>query len=185
MIEKRKTAKKETAGSAVDSVERQKVEKELQKSEAALSTIFNIVGTGIIVIDGETLRILEINQTATDIMGRTREKIVGQICHSFICPAEVGKCPIKDLGQSIDNSERKIICADGQRKDILKNVSPFIYKGRKCYLESFIDITERKLAEEALRESDLRFKELFNHMNSGVAVYEAVDTGGGFYIQGF
>ena len=163
MIEKRKTAKKETAGSSVDSVERQKVEKELQKSEAALSTIFNIVGTGIIVIDGETLRILEINQTATDIMGRTREKIVGQICHSFICPAEVGKCPIKDLGQSIDNSARKIICADGQRKDILKNVSPFIYKGRKCYLESFIDITDRKRAEEEQKKSEERLREVLEN----------------------
>ena len=127
-------------------------------SEAALSAIFNIVGTGILVIDSETQTILEVNQTAAEMVGRTKEKIVEQICHSFICPAEAGKCPIKDLGQSIDNSERKIICADGQRRDILKNVSPLIIKGRKCYLEIFIDITERRMVEEALKKSEERYR---------------------------
>jgi len=47
------------------------------------------------------------------------------------------------------------------------------------------DITERKRAEEAMRISDTRFRELFNRMSSGVAVYEAIDNGGDFIFRDF
>jgi len=47
------------------------------------------------------------------------------------------------------------------------------------------DITDRKQAEEAVRVSEVRFRELFNHMSSGVAVYEAVDNGGDFIFRDF
>ncbi len=47
------------------------------------------------------------------------------------------------------------------------------------------DITENKLAEEALKESETRFKELFQNMSSGVAVYEAINNGDDFIIKDF
>ncbi len=47
------------------------------------------------------------------------------------------------------------------------------------------DITERKRAEKALRESELRFKELFENMSSGVAVYEVKGDGKDFIIKNF
>jgi len=42
-----------------------------------------------------------------------------------------------------------------------------------------------KRAEAALRESQARYKELFDHMSSGVAVYEAVDGGDDFVFKDF
>jgi len=48
-----------------------------------------------------------------------------------------------------------------------------------------VDITERKKAEESLRESETRFRELFNNMSSGVAIYEAVDDGSDFVFRDF
>jgi len=44
---------------------------------------------------------------------------------------------------------------------------------------------ECKRAEEALRESEERYHELFNNMTSGVAVYEAKDNGNTFIIKEF
>ncbi|MGB7581191.1 MAG: PAS domain-containing protein [Sedimentisphaerales bacterium] len=48
-----------------------------------------------------------------------------------------------------------------------------------------VDITEQKKAEESLKESETRFRELFNNMSSGVAVYEAVEDGSDFIIRDF
>ncbi|MDD5397963.1 MAG: diguanylate cyclase [Dehalococcoidia bacterium] len=134
-----------------------------QDSEAVMAAMFNIVGTGILLIDSDTQAILEINKTAAAVIGRGRESVIGKVCHSFVCPAEAGKCPVKDLGQTLDNSEYKIICADGRQRDVLRTVAPLIIKGRPCYLESFIDITERIQSEEALRQSESKFRFLANN----------------------
>ncbi|MDD4997462.1 MAG: PAS domain S-box protein [Syntrophales bacterium] len=47
------------------------------------------------------------------------------------------------------------------------------------------DITDRNYMEKALRESESRFYNLFQQMNSGVAIYEAVDGGKDFIFRDF
>ncbi len=125
----------------------------LRESETKLQAIFNTVGTGILIIDKDTQVIIEVNQTAIDMIGLPKGLIIGQICNSLVCPAQAGKCPVKDLGQSVDHSERKLIHADGHLIDIVKTVHSIKIKGRDCYLESFIDISDLKRAEAALRRA--------------------------------
>jgi PAS domain S-box-containing protein len=50
---------------------------------------------------------------------------------------------------------------------------------------TYTDVTERKITEESLRDSEVRFREMFNHMPSGVAVYEATDDGEDFVFKDF
>ena len=45
------------------------------------------------------------------------------------------------------------------------------------------EITEHKQTEESLRKSETKFRELFNNMSSGVAVYEAIEDGEAFIIK--
>lgn len=45
------------------------------------------------------------------------------------------------------------------------------------------DITERKRVEEALRESEDRFRELFGNMSSAVAIYDAIGDGEDFIFK--
>jgi PAS domain S-box-containing protein len=48
------------------------------------------------------------------------------------------------------------------------------------YIGHCLDITKRKQDEEALRESEERFQQLFDNMSDGVAVYRAVEEGRDF-----
>ncbi len=48
-----------------------------------------------------------------------------------------------------------------------------------------IDITERKKTEKALTESETRYRELFDNINSGVAVYDVIDNGKDFIFKDF
>jgi adenylate cyclase len=82
-------------------VERRRVEDALRENETKLQTILDSVFTGIIVIDIETHLIVDVNPLACNTIGETKEKIIGSICHSYICPAEKGKCPVTDLGQEL------------------------------------------------------------------------------------
>jgi PAS domain S-box-containing protein len=115
-----------------------------------LRTILNAVQTGILMINAENHRIVYANPAAFQIVGYPKEQVIGAVCHSFICPAEVGKCPITDLGQCVDNSERVVLDAHGERVPVLKTVVPTITEGRKYLIESFLDIRERKKSEQRL-----------------------------------
>jgi len=138
-----------------DVTERKRLQETLQESEGYLKTIFDTVQTGIMIVDAESRRVLEVNPMAAKMFGAPPEDIVGNRCHRFVCPAEETCCPVMDLQQRVDNSERFLIMANGGSRPIIKTVTPVILKGRPCLLEGFVDISDQKRMEREL----LRAKE--------------------------
>ena len=124
-----------------DISDRKKQENALRESELQLKTIFDTVQAGIIVIDAKTHLITAANAAALAMMGRSEDNVINKICHDNICPAELGKCPITDLGGHVDNSERVLLNASGKEIPILKTVKPFTANNTRYLLESFVDIS--------------------------------------------
>jgi|GEM_PF-590620 len=147
-------------GAIIDLTERKIAEDALRESEGKLKVILESVQAGIVIIDPELHVIVDANTVAVNMIGAPKENIIGSVCHRYICPAEKGQCPITDLGQSIDKAERILITAEGENRPIIKTVVTVMLGGRKHLLESFIDITERKRAEEALKESEVKYRSL-------------------------
>jgi PAS domain S-box-containing protein len=131
---------------------RRYTEAALRRSEEMLRAVFESVNAGIMIIDPRKHVIVDANPLALKMIGGTRDQVVGSICHHFVCPSDKGHCPITDLGQHVDNSERKLLGIDGKATSILKSVTT-ILNGEEYLLESFIDITERKRMEEELLKS--------------------------------
>jgi len=132
--------------------ERERMEVALRESENYLRNIWDSAQVGITLINAERHMIADVNPAALEMFGTTREQIIGSICHGYICPAEQGKCPITDLKQEVDKSERVLLKSDGSPIPIVKSVVPLILKGHPYLLESFINITERKRVEQQLAE---------------------------------
>jgi PAS domain S-box-containing protein len=133
--------------------ERRKSEEARRESEERLKAILNTIHAGVVLIDAQNHRILYVNPIAAELIGAPPEKIVGHVCHKFICPAEEGKCPITDLGQTVDKSERVLINAARESIPILKTVTPMILAGRTYLIDSFIDLTERKHLEAQFQQA--------------------------------
>ena len=123
----------------------------LSDSEAYLKAIMAAIPAGVMIIDPERHRIVDMNKTAYSLIGGPKKSIIGKECHQHVCPAEKGKCPITDLHQVIDNSERVLIDATGRKIPIIKTVVPVTFRNRKFLIETFIDISERKRIDEELK----------------------------------
>lgn len=125
----------------------------MMHNQKALETILQSVQFGMMIV-GEDRRIRMINQAAMRMTGfGSEEDVVGKICHQLVCPAEEGKCPILDLGQRVDFSEKILLCRGGDRLPILKSVSRINLEGETVLLETFLDISERKKAEKEINEA--------------------------------
>lgn len=153
--------------------ERRQAEEELRESRGCLQTILDTVQAGIVVIEVESHTIVDANPAALEMIGAPREKVVGRVCHKYICPAEVGRCPISDLGQEVDNSERVLLKANGRSVPILKTVTPLMLNGRKHLLDSFVDISQLKRAEDGLRESEERHRAITETAQDAIITADA------------
>jgi PAS domain S-box-containing protein len=85
------------------------------------------------------------------------------------------------IGQT--QQEERLLQLDGSVVWVEVSAVPFIFHGENGALVFAYDLTERKHAEAAIRESEERYRGLFEQMRSGVAVYQPVEDGSDFILQ--
>lgn len=159
-----------------DITERKNAEDNLKENENYIKTIFSTMQTGLVVIDEKTKEIIDVNKATGELIGAPEDEIIGKICHKYICPAEEGKCPVVNLNQEIDNSERVLITAKNNVIPVIKSVVPITLEGRKCLVESFINISELKKAQKALKESEIYYKTIFENAGTAMLIIEEDTT---------
>jgi len=79
---------------------RRHTEAVLADREKELSRILENNPAGIVLVDADSRKISWANSNALKLIGAPKEYIKYQVCHKYLCPAEVGNCPILDKGQS-------------------------------------------------------------------------------------
>jgi PAS domain S-box-containing protein len=131
----------------------------------------------VMVVDPETHTIVDVNRVGLALIGRSREEVVGRVCHDFVCPAQAGKCPITDLGQQVDHRERDLLTRGGGRTPILKSVREVRVEGRRLLVESFVDISALKETERALIESRQFIQTVVDGIGDPVLVIDPADYG--------
>jgi PAS domain S-box-containing protein len=142
-----------------DITERKSMQAALHDSEALQHSLMEHLPVGLVIIDTASRVIESVNPAAAELFGAPIDHIVGRRCHNFLCPANEDSCPIMDQGQSVDNSDRIMIRADGSRIPILKTVTRIRIGGQDKLMECLVDISSRKKAEEAMKNLNRQLEE--------------------------
>ncbi len=152
------------------------VEKSYQsifENKNVLATLFDNDPTGILIIDPETRKIIDGNKSALEMISMPKNDVIGNVCHNFVCPADRDKCPICDLNQTVDRSERLLLRNGRAPIPILKTVVLIKLEEKEYLLESFIDITEHKQAEQKVKNEIIRRRVLFEQATDGIVVFDS------------
>jgi PAS domain S-box-containing protein len=153
-------------------VDRTRIEAERKQAELKVSRLAAIVESSGDAIIGKDLEgtITSWNASAERLFGYTAAEVIGEPIALLFPPDHTEELAhvleqIKH-GETIESHETVRVRKDGQRLDIAATISPIKDATGQVVGAAKIarDITTRKQAEEAMRQSDRRFRAIFNTM---------------------
>ncbi|MBU2538250.1 MAG: PAS domain S-box protein [Proteobacteria bacterium] len=164
-------------GTHTDITGQKQFEEQLRESEGRFRIFFENAPAPYQSLNAEG-HILEVNKAWLEMTGYTREEVMGHSIADFLTPASVtllqGRLPVFLQKGFVHNAEFEYVGKNGEIINV--NVDGRIgyrrdgtFKQTHCVLHN---ITERKQAETALRESERRYRQLFEANPQPMWVYD-------------
>jgi PAS domain S-box-containing protein len=163
-------------GASIDLTELKQVEKALRESEMRFRTVYERSPVGITLVDSHTGRFLQANPKFCEIAGRSEEELLRIDVGSMTHPDDVdhGSEYLQQLAEeklAHYEMDKRYLRPDGSVRWVRILVVPMWSKGekRRWHMALVQDITERRRTEEALRQSEERFRVALK--NSPITVF--------------
>jgi len=159
-------------GSVQDITERKQSEEALKKSEERYRSLFEANPLPMWIYDLETLSFLEVNDAAISHYGYRREEFLAMTI-ADIRPTDDKPLLLANVARVsegiVDNAgiwrHRQ---KNGSVIDVEITSHVLDYGGRRAELVSACDITERKLAEQALESAEEKYRSIFENAVEGI-----------------
>ncbi|MFO0592170.1 MAG: PAS domain S-box protein, partial [Polyangiaceae bacterium] len=160
----------------LDVTERRRAEEALRSSEERFRAIFECAAIGIAVADGQG-QLTQCNQAGCDMLGYTLEELREAYRPSLLHPddreanmAEIHRLMAGEINRF--EIENRFLRKDGQPVWVHKIFS--VLRDRagqpECFISLITDTTARRNVEAALRESEERYRTIFEGVPIGIAV---------------
>jgi PAS domain S-box-containing protein len=164
---------------ARDVTERKRMEKALRESEEKFSAAFRSSPDMIIIHDLKERKYLEVNDSFLNNTGYTREELIGHSVdevNMWVKQEDADRMNrlMQEQGK-IRNEEYDLRIKSGEIHTWLCSADIINIGGEKRVLAVATDITERKKAREALRESEEKFSKAFNASPFSISITRLSD----------
>jgi PAS domain S-box-containing protein len=116
------------------------------------------------------------NPAAVKLVGaKDSSEVVGQPLLSFVHPdyRDLVRERVRQMtqeGKTVPLQEEKFIRLDGRVMDVEVAATPIVYQDQPSVMVVFRDVTERKRTESALRESEEKYRFLFEAAPVGIGI---------------
>ncbi len=156
-----------------DITDRKLAEEALREREELFRNVFEHHSAVKLIIDPDTGNIQNANKAAQSFYGWSEEQL------KRMSMLDINTLPAKEVSLQMDKAIRREQVrfefrhrrADGSIRDV-EVFSGIIVVNEKTLLHSIVhDVTERKEAERLLRESEERYRQLFDNIKDAVYVY--------------
>jgi len=160
-----------------------KAQESLRESEALFRDLFERHAAVKLIIDPANGNIIAANAAAAEFYGWTREQLVQMRIQDIntLSPEEIMQAMEKARIHKQIHFEFRHKRADGSIRDVDVFSSKIEAKGKDRLYSIIHDITERKQAEEALRESETQFREMTEQVSD--VLFQTDDIGTINYIS--
>ena len=156
-----------------DVSERKRSEEKLRESEELYRSLFKHNHSIMLLIDSENADIVDANSAAISYYGWSHEELVGKKI------TDINILTKEKVFQEMERAKKeqrqhfffRHRLASGEIRDVEVYSGPITVHGRKLLYSIIHDITDRKRAEEALRESEERFRTLFEKVPAPIQGY--------------
>ena len=157
--------------------ERQQAEEELRESEKKYRSLFESANDAIYLIDPHTQKIIDCNKKAAEMDGYSIDELKKMTAMNLHPIDEHNILQQKSKDVLVKGSISGLSGIHHLRKDnrlvpIEVNATMFEIGGERFNLSVVRDITDRKLAEEALRESENKFRDLAEKSMVGIFILQ-------------
>jgi len=157
---------------ARDVTERKKAEEALRESEATLGAFINAPADSVLLLDSRGV-ILDLNKIAAERLGKSRDDLISTLADGSLSE-DIAKRRRSIISQIFETS--RPVRFEDERDGIWYDTvaHPITDKDGAVSRIAIIarDITERKEAENAMRESEERFRLAFENANTGVCLVD-------------
>jgi len=139
------------------------VEEDLQASEVRFRTLVDNVADAILLRSDDG-KLVDVNQQACRSLGYTRDELIGMTARDFVDPTIDGTF-FRSVTEQVEagatfSFESRFRRKDGAIFPVEVRVRPFWKGGQRFFLGIARDITDRKRAEGALRQSEKQVRDV-------------------------